>query len=99
MNILFYFVLEMTINNTTGDIIMEDNNHDIIIEEALTAASTTSISAHAVHHMDPSLQEIGDPCNLNNYLPDSGATQHMTPCLLDLINVVALNNKQLTRVL
>jgi hypothetical protein len=33
---------------------------------------------------DPSVVEIGDPSNLNNYLPDSGATQHMTPRLADL---------------
>jgi len=32
---------------------------------------------------DPSVAEIGDPSNLNNYLPDSGATQHMTP--LDVV--------------
>jgi hypothetical protein len=31
---------------------------------------------------------IGDPRNLNNYLPDSGATQHMTPRLEDLMEVV-----------
>jgi len=35
---------------------------------------------------DPTIQEIGDPRNLNNYLPDSGATQHMTPCLADLVD-------------
>jgi hypothetical protein len=34
------------------------------------------------------ISEIGDPCNLNHYLPDSGASQHMTPHLADLINVV-----------
>jgi len=37
---------------------------------------------------DPSIETIGDPSNLNNYLPDSGATQHMTPHLADLIDMV-----------
>jgi hypothetical protein len=37
---------------------------------------------------DPTIEEIGDPKNLNNYLPDLGATQHMTPRLADLQNTV-----------
>jgi len=37
---------------------------------------------------DPTIQEIGDPRNLNNYLPDSGATQHMTLHLADLADTV-----------
>jgi len=37
---------------------------------------------------DPTIQELGDPRNLNNYLPDSGATQHMTPRLADLADTV-----------
>lgn len=37
---------------------------------------------------DPSIESIGDPPNLNNFLPDSGATQHMTPCLANLQDVV-----------
>jgi transposase InsO family protein len=41
-----------------------------------------------IKRKDPSINDIGDPCNLNNYLPDSGATQHMTPRLEDLIDVV-----------
>jgi hypothetical protein len=35
--------------------------------------------AHAVRKRDPTLAEIGEPCDLGNFLPDSGATQHMTP--------------------
>jgi hypothetical protein len=31
---------------------------------------------------------LGDPCDLNNYLPDSSATQHMAPCLMDLQGMV-----------
>jgi hypothetical protein len=41
-----------------------------------------------MHSPDPSIATIGDPSNLNNYLPDSGATQHMTPRLADLQDVV-----------
>jgi hypothetical protein len=37
---------------------------------------------------DASLDEIGDPSNLNNYLPDSGATQHMTPERADLYDAI-----------
>ena len=35
-----------------------------------------------------SIESIGDPSNLNNFLPDSGVTHHMTPCLADLQDVV-----------
>ena len=37
---------------------------------------------------DSSIETIGVPSNLNNYLPDSGTTQHMTPRLADLIDMV-----------
>jgi hypothetical protein len=37
---------------------------------------------------DPTIDVLGDPSYLNNYLPDSGATQHMTPRLADLVDVV-----------
>jgi hypothetical protein len=50
--------------------------------------SHPSILGYAVKVNDPSLEEIGDPANLNNYLPDSGATQHMTPCREDLYDAV-----------
>jgi len=38
--------------------------------------------------MDPSLEEIGNPAKLNNYLPGSGATQQMTPRRADLHDAV-----------
>ncbi len=60
----------------------------MVIEQAFLATSIISASASAVCRTDPSIQDTGDPCDLNNYLPDSGATQHMTPRLMDLINVV-----------
>jgi hypothetical protein len=47
--------------------------------ETANMAITTTATALAVHKKDPSLAEIGNPGNLSNYLPDSGATQHMTP--------------------
>lgn len=35
-----------------------------------------------------SLEELGDPSNLNNYWPDSGATQHRTPRREDLYDAL-----------
>jgi hypothetical protein len=46
----------------------------------------------AVHVSDPTIADIGDPANLNNYLPDSGATQHMTPYREDLYDAVEGQN-------
>jgi len=43
---------------------------------------------YAVMVKDPSLDDIGDLADLNNYLPDSGATQHMTPRQEDLYDAV-----------
>lgn len=31
--------------------------------------------------IDPSLELLGYPHDLTNFLTDSGASQHMTPCL------------------
>ena len=42
--------------------------------------------ASTIRKQDPTITKIGDPADLNNYLPDSGATQHMTPHLADLID-------------
>jgi len=46
----------------------------------------------AVTVKDPNIDDIGDPANLNNYLPDSGATQHMTPRREDLYDAVEGQN-------
>jgi len=51
-------------------------------------ASSTPSQALVVRSKDPSLEVLGDPADLSNYLPDSGATQHMTPRLADLFDVV-----------
>jgi hypothetical protein len=48
--------------------------------------------SYAVNIKDPSVEEIGDPTNLNNYLPDSGATQHMTPRKENLFDAVEGQN-------
>jgi len=62
-------------------------------ESARMAIATTSTgSAFAVRKKDPSLEDIGDPCDLGNFLPDSGATQHMTPRRADLLDVVEGQN-------
>ncbi len=61
---------------------------DISLEHAFAVKPVPLDAASAIHRTDPSIQEIGDPCDLNNYLPNSGASQHMIPCLADLINVV-----------
>jgi hypothetical protein len=44
--------------------------------------------ANTVKRKDPTIDQIGDPRNLQNYLLDSGATQHMTPRFEDLEEVV-----------
>jgi hypothetical protein len=46
----------------------------------------------SVKVQDPSIEDIGDPSNLNNYLPDSGATQHMTPWKAHLYDAVEGQN-------
>jgi len=47
---------------------------------------------YAVRKKDPTIEDIGDPCDLGNFLPDSGATQHMTPRRADLFDVVEGQN-------
>jgi hypothetical protein len=56
---------------------IQEENTDM--ESANLATTPTTESAFAIRKRDPSLSELGDPGNLVNYLPDSGATQHMTP--------------------
>jgi hypothetical protein len=61
-----------------------------IFTQAAAASTSTSatVQANLMHSPDPSIATIGDPSNLYNYLPDSGATRHMTPRLADLQDVV-----------
>jgi hypothetical protein len=63
----------------------------LLAPNALQTSSQPGFS-YAVTVHDPSLEDIGDPANLNNYLPDSGATQHMTPCREDLYDAVEGQN-------
>jgi len=51
-------------------------------------ASGTVQQCNRVQATSPSIEELGDPSNVNNYLPDSGATQHMTPRQANLYDAV-----------
>jgi len=64
----------------TTNIVFDD---EMSIEETHMALTVTA-TANTVRRPDPSIDILGDPSNLNNYLLDSGATQHMTPRLEDL---------------
>ncbi len=55
--------------------------------DMVTNTNSTEIG-YAVHTSAPSLEEIGNPANLNSYLPGSGATQHMTSQWDDLYDAV-----------
>lgn len=46
-----------------------------------TNKPSSIIQAFATTTIDPDLDELGSPTNLNNFLPESGASQHMTPRL------------------
>jgi hypothetical protein len=59
---------------------------------AMVKSQTAKTKTKFIRTSDPSVEEIGVPCNLNNYLPDSGATQHMTPRLVDLFDLVEGQN-------
>jgi translation initiation factor IF-1 len=48
--------------------------------------------ANVIRKKDPTISNIGDPKDLNNYLPDTSATQHMTPRLTDLTDTVEGQN-------
>jgi hypothetical protein len=56
--------------------------------EAFPATATRNSQANSVHKKDPSVDIIGDPCDLANFLPDSRATQHMTLCRADIFDMV-----------
>jgi transposase InsO family protein len=75
--------------NLPGNLIEDD---DMSLDQAFAVKPIPSDLSLAIRRADPPISEIGDPCNLNNYLPDSGATQHMTPRSADLINVVEGQN-------
>jgi hypothetical protein len=69
----------------------DDSDEDWEPEHAFMAINQTE-TVHAMRTQDPSIYEIGDPADLKNYLPDSRATQHMTPRLADLVDVVEGQN-------
>jgi hypothetical protein len=61
-------------------------------QAAVASTIVNTAAAHAIQCCNPSISEIGDSSNLNNYLPDSGATQHMTPRHMDLYDAVEGQN-------
>jgi transposase InsO family protein len=76
-----------------GDLSDSDEEDAQRTESASMAISgPATASAFAVRKKDPTIEEIGDPCDLGNFLPDSGATQHMTPRRADLFDVVEGQN-------
>ncbi len=85
-----HYTPEIITRNRMEHIVHPDDS-DEEWEQAFVAISKAE-TANAVRKKDPSIAEIGDPCNLNNYLPDSGATQHMTPHLADLVDAVKGQN-------
>jgi len=92
--ITFYPILHLApeiMAHDRREYIVHPEDSDEEWEQAFAAISKAE-TANAVRKKDPSIAEIGDPCNLNNYLPDSGATQHMTPRLADLVDAVEGQN-------
>ena len=71
--------------NTPGGIAYTMEFHEV--HRAATAITSNSTALAAKSISDPELDEIGDPSSLLNYIPDSGASQHMTPRLDDLYDV------------
>jgi hypothetical protein len=64
-------------------------NQEIKVARAASASDTNSTEkANNVKCKDPPIEELGDPRDLHNYLLDSGTTQHMTPRLANLEEVV-----------
>ncbi len=80
----------ITTERTLPAILMTNNNITNI--ESANMAIMPTESAFAIKRKDPSVLELGDPGNLLNYLPDSGATQHMTPRRADLFDEVEGQN-------
>jgi hypothetical protein len=81
-----YIIAERTL---PSDFIRNDDDATI---ESTHMAALTNASAFAIKRKDPSIKELGHPGNLLNYLPDSGATQHMTPRRDDLFDEVEGQN-------
>jgi len=71
--------------------LIHPDDSDEEYEQAFMAINQVE-TANIARKRDPSISEIGDPRDLDNYLPDSGATQHMTPRLADLVEVVEGQN-------
>ena len=68
----------------------EVNRADMAVVVPMEHAHATALVSRSIR--DPNLEELGNPANLNNYVPDSGASQHMTPRLDDLENITVGQN-------
>jgi hypothetical protein len=74
---------------TSGDYYYVTHSYNsCLVRAALVSALNVSAQTNLMRSPDPTVDVVGDPSNLNNYLPDSGATQHMTPHFDDLQEVV-----------
>jgi hypothetical protein len=71
--------------NTPGGIAYTLEFHEVHRAATAISSNCTALAAKSIH--DPEIEEIGDPSSLLNYIPDSGASQHMTPRLDDLYDV------------
>jgi hypothetical protein len=96
MVITFYPILHYTPEVIMRDQLeyimhLEESDEEWEVEQAFMEISQTE-KANAIKKRDPSINEIGDPAYLNNYLPDSSATQHMTPRLADFSDTVEGQN-------
>ena len=54
---------------------------------AFAASLKIHAKANAAQGSDPTLENIRDPSNLVNYLPNSGASGHMTSRVADLYEI------------
>jgi hypothetical protein len=65
--------------------IIDNDSDDDTLWEAVMSAINIAAGAKAGKKRDLTFNKIGDPSNLNNYLLDSGITQHMNPQLGHLL--------------
>jgi hypothetical protein len=57
------------------------------VSVSCTTPSSSIIQAFATTTIDPDLDKLSSPTDFKTFLPDSGASQYMTPHLADLFNV------------
>jgi hypothetical protein len=87
-----YIVPECVIPGHWVDDTNSDSSPDEMEIVSMAISAPATATAFPICKKDPSIEEIGDPCDLGNFLPDSRATQHMIPCQADLFYVVEGQN-------